>query len=160
MGMRFLLAILIMFIAGTAFAQEKKGFELRFVCQEISETCEQVVNPKTQETLYIERKIVLSNQDIDKAEVHMVQMPPGIPAEPRLHLYLTPEGKEQLADITTQNIRRNLGIFFNGEFLWAPTIAEPITGGELEVSSGSGDEQKINEIIAQFSDTLYKTPSE
>lgn len=50
--------------------------------------------------------------------------------QPMVSFTLTPEGAQLFADYTTQHQGEYLGIVLDGEVISAPTIREPITGGE------------------------------
>jgi preprotein translocase subunit SecD len=56
--------------------------------------------------------------------------------EPLVSVRFTAEGAELFAEITRNNVNRQLGIFLDGELLSAPNINEPITGGTAIISGG------------------------
>jgi len=63
--------------------------------------------------------------------------------EPLVSVRFTAEGADLFADITRNNVNRQLGIFLDGELLSAPNINEPITGGTAVISGGfTADEAK------------------
>jgi len=56
--------------------------------------------------------------------------------EPLVSVRFTAEGAELFAEITRNNVNKQLGIFLDGELLSAPNINEPITGGTAIISGG------------------------
>ena len=63
--------------------------------------------------------------------------------EPLVSVRFTQEGADLFAEITRNNVNRQLGIFLDGEMISAPNINEPITGGTAVISGGfSADEAK------------------
>mgnify|MGYP006269998481 FL=1 len=56
--------------------------------------------------------------------------------EPIVSVRFTGEGGDLFADITRENVGERLAIFLDGELISAPTINEPITGGEATISGG------------------------
>ena len=61
--------------------------------------------------------------------------------EPIISVRFTPEGSDLFAQITRQNVGKQLGIFLDGELISAPVINEPITGGTAIISGGFGLEE-------------------
>ena len=63
--------------------------------------------------------------------------------EPMVNVTFNEEGAKLFAEITKDNIGRQLGIFLDGEMLSAPVINESITGGTAVISGGfTADEAK------------------
>jgi protein-export membrane protein SecD len=56
--------------------------------------------------------------------------------EPLVSVRFTDEGAKLFAEITRNNVNKQLGIFLDGEMLSAPNINEPITGGTAIISGG------------------------
>lgn len=56
--------------------------------------------------------------------------------EPLVSVQFSQEGAQLFADITTNNVGEQLGIFLDGDLLSAPTINEPIVGGTAVISGG------------------------
>lgn len=56
--------------------------------------------------------------------------------EPLVSVRFNKEGAALFAEITKNNVNRQLGIFLDGELLSAPNINEPITGGTAIISGG------------------------
>jgi protein-export membrane protein SecD len=56
--------------------------------------------------------------------------------EPLVSVRFTREGADLFAEITRNNVNRQLGIFLDGELLSAPNINEPIVGGTAIISGG------------------------
>jgi protein-export membrane protein SecD len=54
--------------------------------------------------------------------------------EPLVSVRFSPEGAQLFADITSQNVGEQLGIFLDGELLSAPVINESIIGGTAVIS--------------------------
>lgn len=63
--------------------------------------------------------------------------------EPMVNVTFNEEGAKLFAEITKDNVGRQLGIFLDGEMLSAPVINESITGGTAVISGGfTADEAK------------------
>ncbi len=56
--------------------------------------------------------------------------------EPLVSVRFTSEGSDLFAEITSNNVGEQLGIFLDGELLSAPVINEAITGGTAIISGG------------------------
>ena len=56
--------------------------------------------------------------------------------EPLVSVRFTDEGADLFADITSNNVGEQMGIFLDGELLSAPVINEAITGGTAIISGG------------------------
>lgn len=56
--------------------------------------------------------------------------------EPLVSVRFTDEGADLFAEITRNNVNKQLGIFLDGDLLSAPNINEPITGGTAIISGG------------------------
>jgi len=61
--------------------------------------------------------------------------------EPLVSVRFTQEGAELFAEITRNNVNRQLGIFLDGEMISAPNINEPIAGGTAVISGGFSAEE-------------------
>lgn len=131
-----------------ACAQEDKGFEFKLVCEAASPQCDKIADSNHQEELWVERNVVLSDSDIQEVKNHGVKIVPAA-EESRLRVIFNDQGKEKLADITSKNVKKRLAIFYGGEYLVAPVIAEPITSGEIEIA-GPMAMEKAEAIVAKF----------
>lgn len=56
-------------------------------------------------------------------------------------LEFTTEGKEKFAQLTKEQVGKQLGIFFNNELITAPKIQEPITGGYAQITGNLTHDQ-------------------
>jgi len=56
--------------------------------------------------------------------------------EPIISVRFTPDGGQLFAQITRDNVGKQLGIFLDGELISAPNINEPIVGGQAVISGG------------------------
>ena len=154
--MRKFLLFLIAFVClhGLVWAQGK-GIEFRLICTSEMIKCDKVYDPNAKTEISVDTNVVLSNQDIEKAEVKEVDLlatyhkSKGIPLrlEPRLYIYFTKQGKEKLLKITSENVNKRLAVFLDSEFLLAPTIAEPVKLGQLELNGLT--KEKAEKIAAQ-----------
>lgn len=61
--------------------------------------------------------------------------------EPLVAVNFTDEGQQLFANITSNNVGEQLGIFLDGELLSAPVIRESITGGTAIISGGFTPEE-------------------
>ncbi len=79
--------------------------------------------------------------------------------EPLVSVRFTPVGADLFADITRNNVNKQLGIFLDGELLSAPNINEPITGGTA-VISGSFTPEEARELAKNLSFGALPVPIE
>jgi SecD/SecF fusion protein len=66
---------------------------------------------------------------------------------PQLAFTLTPEGTRMFAEVTTENVGRQLAIILNKKLISAPVIREPITGGRGQIS-GEFTLEEIRDLAA------------
>ncbi len=93
----------------------------------------------------LEDAVLLCEKDI--AEVFAKNDYMGRPA---MMINLTPEGARILADITANNIGRNLSIIFEGKIILSARIMTQINNGEIMVS-GSFSQKEIDDMVKSIS---------
>jgi preprotein translocase subunit SecD len=81
-------------------------------------------------TIYLQPKVLLSTADIAGAKLGTDPFSAG----PVVELTLTPEGRDRLAKVTTDNVGQMMAVTVNGALVTAPIIREPILGGQLQIS--------------------------
>jgi preprotein translocase subunit SecD len=119
---------------------------LDFRIEESTESNETIVvfEKSTGKTIYFAKEPSITISDIKRAEyrsddssgVYTVTKSiydEGVEfidsATPIIDFYLNEEGKNKIANLTSRNVRKRLGIFINGKFITAPVISEKIDGG-------------------------------
>lgn len=65
----------------------------------------------------------------------------GLSNEPIVLVEFNAEGAELFAEITRNNVGRNLAIFLDGEMISAPVLREEITGGTAQISGNFSPEE-------------------
>lgn len=129
-------------------AQENSGFEFKFVCEADNPQCDKIIDSNNQKELWIERTAVLTDKDIEEVKTTVAKIAPAVD-DPRLRVIFNEKGKEKLTRVTSQNLKKRLAIFYDGQYLMGPTIMEPIASGEIEIA-GPLAMKKSEEIIAKF----------
>jgi len=102
-----------------------------------------VFEKRTGKTIYFAKEPSITISDIKRAE-YRSDDPSGVytvtksiydegvefidNVTPIIDFYLNEEGKNKIANVTSQNVRKRLGIFINGKFITAPVISEKIDG--------------------------------
>ncbi|MEW5758128.1 MAG: protein translocase subunit SecD [Candidatus Omnitrophota bacterium] len=79
--------------------------------------------------ILLEAKPVLTGEALSEAKVEFDQY-----GQPYVGIGFTPDGTKTFADITTQNVNRQLAIILDGKVHSAPRINEPIPSGRAQIS--------------------------
>ncbi|HQO24063.1 MAG TPA: hypothetical protein PLM72_13355, partial [Spirochaetota bacterium] len=93
----------------------------------------------------LEETILLCEKDIAEVYAHTDYM-----GRPAMMIKLTPDGSKTFADITSNNIGRNLAIIFEGKIILSAQIMTKITNGEILVS-GTFSQKEIDEMVKNIS---------
>lgn len=79
----------------------------------------------------------------------------GVPlAYDYLLIKFSPEGKEKMSAITSENINKHLGITIDGELIMAPQIAETISEGEVQVTGVLIKKEKLETIANRINNFI------
>jgi preprotein translocase subunit SecD len=92
---------------------------------------------------YLVGPAALDDAQIDRCSVEVQSQPWGV----QVRMHLTPEGAARLADLTRAQLHRRVVIALDGEVETAPVVMEPITGGEVAISTGA-DPQAARDLTA------------
>lgn len=84
------------------------------------------------------------------AEAHVSTTKDG---KPVIEFNLTPNGQDQFAEMTRENIGHRLAIVVNGTVLTAPVVREPILGGRGQISGMFNTEAEANVLVAEMMGT-------
>ena len=97
--------------------------------------------------LIVERAELLSGADVTC--VGLAGAPDDAPAGgPNVRLVFDGAQRERLAEITTDHVGDRIAIVLNGKVLMAPTLQDPITGGEVVVYGEPGwDAGALRDVI-------------
>ena len=79
--------------------------------------------------LWLRRDAIVTGSMIADANVEK-----GREDSPEVHFHLTDEGRAGFANATRENVGRRIAVILEGVVLTAPTIEEPIEGGEGAIS--------------------------
>ena len=71
----------------------------------------------------------------------------------RIDIELTQTGREQFAQLTKENINKQLAIVMNGKLYAAPWIMSEIPGGKLQIS-GSFTEKEASELASKINEAI------
>ena len=88
------------------------------------------------EELEADGSIVMNGNDVKSAESGARQNSTGTANDYIVSLQLTEEGTEKFADATPYAYANGerIGIYYDGAFISVPSVNEPITGGQCEIS--------------------------
>ena len=107
-----------------------------------------------QETLYVQKKVLLDQSAIQSASVSTNSFI-GQPIDIVIDFTLTPEGKKQFAKVTRENIGRRLAIIIDGKVISAPNIRSEIPNGHGQIS-GNFTVQEATRLAAILSKPAKK----
>ncbi len=88
----------------------------------------------------------IDNSQLKSVEVIVER--PGNVKRISILLKLTEEGSKILAQLTEENLKKQLPIYLDGQVLLAPIVDEPITGGSFKLSLGKLKEEAEIEALA------------
>lgn len=92
---------------------------------------------ETGEVLVIKKKVIVSGDQLNNAQAKFQE------AHPVVHFSLNHLGAKRFAEVTTNNRGNRLAIILDGKVLSAPSINEPIIGGEGIISGSFTVEQAM-----------------
>ena len=132
-------------------------FQLRIVLDAASADAETLTELTTngvsgkvfQETLYVQKKVLLDQSAIQSASVSTNSFV-GQPINIVIDFTLTPKGKKQFAKVTRKNVGRRLAIIIDGKVISAPVIQSEIPGGKGQIS-GNFTAQEASRLAAMLS---------
>jgi len=171
----FLIIAFSAFFLTPVFAENKNtsdskevSVELRFVCEKPGPNCSKMINEDNKEELFLENQPQFTINDLGLARVVSTSLTEfektqdkrkslilkGKEEKPKplaeIILYFTEEAKQKLAKVTSENIHRRLGIVINGKLIMAPSIAEPITGGEIKISGLNITKEYAEDLVSRI----------
>lgn len=84
---------------------------------------------------------VLQGSDVASAEGQVAQDQTTKNNEYIVSLTFTDEGAKKFADVTSENVGKQISIVYDGEVISAPTVQEAITGGKCQIDGMSSIEE-------------------
>lgn len=141
---RLILLLIGFFLLGCSSTEKPAKtvtVEFRFAETTPAEGLTEYVFAQTGKKFYLHQEVVMSNKEIDNAVVADWQ------GKPVVRLILTAEGKEKFAQLTANNINRNMAILVNGKLITAPRINAPITQG-MAMITGDFTKEEAERIVA------------
>ena len=96
---------------------------------------------RTRDKFYVHNQVLLTNDDIKSATFTLWQDRPGI------KLNMTESGKAKWAQITEQNIDKNIGMILDGKLVCAPLVQARIDVG-IAIINGIFTEKEAQKIAA------------
>ena len=93
----------------------------------------------------LEETVLLCEKEIAEVYAHTDYM-----GRPAMMIKLTLDGSKTFADITSNNIGRNLAIIFEGKIILSARIMTQISNGEILVS-GTFSQKEIDEMVKNIS---------
>ena len=175
---------IILSLCGIAFAEDKNNtdsqgasVELRFVCETSEPNCTKMVSEDNKEELFLESRPQFTIRDLGFARVVSNDFTEFKKTEDKrkslilkgkeetfepptdIILYFTEDAKEKLAKVTSENIRRRLGLVIDGRLIMAPRILEPVTEGEIKVTSMNITKKYAEDLVSRIN-TITKMDEE
>lgn len=87
------------------------------------------------------KQVILTGNDIKKAEVQYQQSSTGLGQEPVVAFELSPEGAKKFAEVTRRNIGKVIGIYLDQQPISLPTVQSEIPNGEGVITGSRTDEE-------------------
>ena len=145
-------------VAMAADSAKPSVFQMRLVVESPSADSEQLICQKTNnetgrvttEKLNVEKKVLLDQTALESAVVS-----PSGHGYSQIDFSLTPDGKEQFAEVTGRNTGRRLAIVIDGQLITAPVIQAQITGGKGQIT-GNFTEQEAKDLAAKINKAIAK----
>ncbi|MCX6922660.1 MAG: hypothetical protein NT154_05510 [Verrucomicrobia bacterium] len=108
-----------------------------------------------QQVLYVEKKVLLDQNDIQSAKVVLSQPAGQSSSHPEIAITFSDTGRKRMAEVTRQNIGKRLAIIIDGQVYSAPVIRSEISGGKATIS-GSFDRQEADNLCKKISQAIKK----
>lgn len=123
----------IAFIGISIFSIPKKKLEtgIYYVKEKESKSTISVIDKENKTTIYVDTLAICTKLDFKSATI---QTSKTTFEQPALLVDLTDEGKMKFAAATKKWIGNRLAVFIDGEFIFAPTVMEEISGGSFQIS--------------------------
>lgn len=87
------------------------------------------------QTLIVEKESKLTGENLDDARMQAAEQDWAV------SLTFDSEGADLFGELTSQNVNRRIAILLDGEVLSAPTVNEPIWGGNAQITGQFSDEE-------------------
>jgi preprotein translocase subunit SecD len=136
---RFLVAIMALIWMGCAEGPEMVTIEFRLAEIQPQEGLTETTFDLTGESFYLHDEVLISNDDIAAAEAIVWQ------GQDVVDLKFTESGREKLAQITRQHIKKRMGMLVDGKLVSAPIIQAPILEGRA-VIAGNFTQQEARRV--------------
>jgi preprotein translocase subunit SecD len=148
---------LITLALAAADSSTSQVFQMRLVVDKPSSETEQMTlvqkwqGKEEKEFLFVQKTVLLDQADLKSAIVSTNASADA----PHIDIAFTDKGAKRFAEVTRQNIGKQLAIVIDGQVYSAPRIAMEITVGRAEIS-GSFSEQEARDLAAKISKALQK----
>ena len=119
--------------------------------EEMSRTNLTATGQTRRETVYVNKKVLLDQNDFKTTKV-VIGQPSG---EPQIAMTCSDHGRKRLAEVTRQNIGKQLAIIIGGRLYSAPWIRTELSSGELPVS-GDFSRQEAENLSKRINEALRK----
>ncbi len=139
--------IVLLALLGCAKAPEQVTIEFRLAETEPAEGLTEMIFHRTEETFYLHDEVLISNADIASASATMWEQRPVV------DLRFTEAGTQKLAKLTTENVKKRVGMLVDGTLASAPVINAPILEGRA-IIDGDFSEKEARRIAAGIVSTL------
>lgn len=152
----FSLMTVCLLAAGAAAVDATATFQLRLVSEKASPTSEPMAivskvgdHPATN-VFNVERAVLLDQTALQSANVGTDSF-----GHPIIEIRFSKSGTARFADVTRENIGRQLGIVIDGTLYSAPSIRSAITGGKAQIS-GSFSRAEAQELAKKLNSLAAK----
>ncbi len=127
----FLIAALI--AAGCGGSKQETGsvvMEMRLAEEEPGEGLTRMTMTAWGETdaFYLHEEVLMDNRDVESASVTMWGDHPAV------EILFTPQGGEEFARLTSENVGKRMAIIVNGRLVTAPIIRASVTSGRAIIN--------------------------
>ncbi len=131
---------------------------MRLVVENPSADSEQLICQRTNtETgqIFVEKLDVQKKLLLDQTALKSAVASTNRQGYSQINFSLTPNGKEEFAEITGQNIGKRLAIVIDGQLITAPVIQSAITGGKGQIT-GDFTEQEAKDLAAKINKAIAR----
>src|SRR5205809_7331108 len=159
LALKILLSLVALLAAQGADLAKSDLLQIRVVAEKASDKTQPmrlehrtVSGGVSGETLYVEKRVLLSQKDLQSAS--LVKDP--VIASQMIQLQFSPSGAKRFATATRENLHKRLAIIINGRVLSAPVIQGEITGGSATITGNFAPGQA--EELVEALNAASKTP--
>ncbi len=139
-------------------AAQASPVEFRFVCEGADPGCSREFVTTTGEELWVENNPVMDVDDVESASLEsQPEMVGGIKVGVQSYtISINFKDLVELEDITSRNTGKRLGIFIDHKLMFAPTIMEGISSGQIGMSVRPFESVQVKQLVDFINNAVRK----